>query len=89
MYTRTQICAHFGISSPTFQRYRAAGVVAPPTIAGNDRLYTNEDVKRIRQARQALLDDRLLSYRDFAERHPHPQLARDADQDRSRRSSGV
>lgn len=80
LYTRTQICAHFGISGPTFQRYRAAGIVAPPKIDGRGRFYSNEDVRRIRQARQTVLDDR-LTFADYGLIHPHPALPQPEDDD--------
>jgi len=71
VYTRTEICAYFGISGPTFQRYRAKGIVADPKIVGNGRYYSDEDVRRIRQARTVVLDG-VHSYADYALNHPHP-----------------
>jgi DNA-binding transcriptional MerR regulator len=81
VYTRTQICAHFGISGPTFQRYRAAGVIAAPKVEGKARYYSDEDIRRIRESRKTVHDSR-LTFADYGLIHPHPA----SPQDRLRRS---
>ena len=69
VYTKTQICAHFGISPRLFTYYRQWGIVGPPTKDGTNRYYSNDDIKRIRDARTHAHDDRLM-LREYAQRFP-------------------
>lgn len=74
MYTRTQICGYLGISTRTFQRYRQKGIIGPPSAdGGRSRYYDDVDIRRIRDARTQVLDDR-LTFDGFAVRSPHPKL---------------
>lgn len=77
VFTKTQICSHFGISPATFDHYRDLTIIAPPIIDGVYRYYTEIDIRRIRDVRLALDEAPTLAGWAFA--HPHPHAPHPAD----------